>query len=125
MSEQLVQTTDTLTRDNLIAGVVMPIVSDKVTLKAGAVYERGTVLGVVTADGKAVKVDSSKADGSQKPYGILSSTVDATTEDRSAVAFLTGEFNAAALKFGGSDTISTHKAALRELSIFAKDNQKA
>jgi hypothetical protein len=125
MSDQLVQTTDTLTRDNLFAGGVMPVVTDKVTLKAGAVYERGTVLGIVTADGKAVSVDSTKADGSQKPYAILADTVDATAEDRDAVAYLTGEFNGAALKFGGSDTVATHKAALRELGIFVKDNIKA
>jgi hypothetical protein len=123
--ENLVQNTDTLTRDNLFAGGVMPVVTDKVILKAGEVYERGTVLGIITADGKAVKVNSANTDGSQKPYGILADTVDATTEDRPAVVYLTGEFNGAALKFGGTDTVATHKMALRELGIFVKDNQKA
>jgi Bacteriophage lambda head decoration protein D len=123
--ENLVQNTDTLTRDNLFAGGVMPVVTDKVTLKAGTVYERGTVLGIVTADGKAVKVNSANTDGSQNPYAILADTVDATTEDRPAVAYLTGEFNGAALKFGGTDTVATHKKALREIGIFVKDNQKA
>ena len=116
-------TSDSMTHDNLIVTGVMPYVTDKVTLLTGAAYERGTVLGIVTASGKAVKVDSSKSDGSQTPHAILIEDTDATDADAVATVFLTGEFNAAALKFGGADTVATHKKALRSLGIFAKTVQ--
>lgn len=119
MSEQLV-TKHSVSYDNLIAGAVMPIVADTVVLAAGRVYERGAVLGVVTATGKAAMVDSSKTDGTEKPYAVLAQTIDATLADATAPVYLTGEFNAAALKFGGTDTASKHKAAMRQLSLFVK-----
>ncbi|WP_024985281.1 head decoration protein [Brevibacillus borstelensis] len=120
MSENLV-THHSIAYDSLIAGVVMPIVSDTVVLSAGRVYERGAVLGVVTASGKAVMIDSTKSDGSEKPYAVLAQTVDATEADVTAPIYLTGEFNAAALKFGGTDTADIHKAAMRQLGLFVKN----
>lgn len=98
----------------------MPVVTDTVNLKAGAAYSRGTVLGIITADDKAVDVDSTKTDGSQAPYAILAEDTDATDGDIVAPVYMTGEFNAAALTFGGTDTIATHKKELRTLGIFAK-----
>jgi hypothetical protein len=105
--------------DQLIVGS-FPTVMDGVTLKAGTSYKRGSVLGIITAEGKAVLVDSSKADGSQNPYAILAEDVDATASDKVGPVYLTGEFNQNALTFGGTDTASTHNAALRNLSIFLK-----
>lgn len=120
MSENLV-TNHSVTYDNLVAGAVMPVVSDTIVLSAGRVYERGAVLGLVTATGKAVMVDSTKSDGSEKPYAVLAQTIDATLTDVSAPIYLTGEFSAAALKFGGADTAGTHKTAMRQLSLFIKN----
>lgn len=106
--------------DNLFVGGVMPIVTDTVTLKSGVAYARGSVLGIVTTDGLAVKVDSSKSDGSEEPYAVLADDIDATDGNAVAPVYLTGELNAAALIFGGNDTVATHKKALRAIGIFAK-----
>ncbi|QGQ95858.1 head decoration protein [Paenibacillus psychroresistens] len=112
-----------LEQDNLIAGGIMPIVTDIVTLKSGAAYLRGSVLAVITATSLAVKVDSTKSDGSQVAYAILAEDTDATSVNTPAVVYMTGEFNAAKLIFGGTDTITIHKKALRALSLFAKTLQ--
>lgn len=118
-------TLDTLERDNLFAGGVQPVVTDAVTLASGASYVRGTVLGVVTASGQAKAVDSAAADGSQTPSAILAEDVDATTGEKAAAIYLTGEFNENALVFGGADTANTHRKKLREIGIFLKSNQEA
>lgn len=125
MPEQLVSTTDSLTYDNLFAGGVMPVVADSVTLKAGQAYVRGTVLGYIDAEEKATIVDSSKTDGTQRPFAILADDVDATSEDVKASVYLTGEFNQEVLTFGGTDTVSKHKRVLRELGIFLKTTVNA
>jgi hypothetical protein len=122
MTKSLVSSTS-LDRDNLIVGGIMPIVSDVVTLKSGAAYLRGSVLGIITASSLAVKVDSTKADGSQTAYAILAEDTDATSANTPAVVYMTGEFNSAKLIFGGTDTIANHKKDLRVLSIFAKTAQ--
>lgn len=124
MSEQLISSTSS-TVDNLFAGGVQVVVTGVVTLKAGRAYERGSVLGLIDAEDKAVMVDSSKADGSQTPYGILTDNVDATLEDRKATVYLTGEFNDSALKFGGTDDAAKHKRVLRGMGIFLKQTVKA
>lgn len=49
--------------------------------------------------------------------------VDASEEDKQAVVYLTGEFNAAALTVGSGLTIDGLKDALRAKSIFIKNNQ--
>ncbi|MCY9511874.1 head decoration protein [Paenibacillus larvae] len=103
--------------DNLIAGGVSPVVSKGETVKAGGAYLRGTVLGRIAEDGKLVPVDSSKTDGSEKPFAVLAETVDATKEDKAVAVYFTGEFNKDALIFGGSDTLDQHEVALREIFV--------
>jgi hypothetical protein len=112
--------TEVLTRDNLVAGD-FPMITEELTILSGNNLKRGTVLGKITASGKCVAVDSSKSDGSEVVFAVLSEDMDATLEDKQACAYLTGEFNKDALIFGGTDTIDTHKTALRNLSIFAKN----
>ncbi|MBM7580016.1 head decoration protein [Jeotgalibacillus terrae] len=124
MPEQFVQNVDSFEYDNLLGGGVSPIVTDSVELEAGAVYLRGTVLGVDDT-GLAKAVDSVATDGSQVPYAILAKDVDATDESLPAPVYLTGEFNQTVLIFGGTDTFETHKPKLREIGIFLKDVVKA
>lgn len=118
-------TLGTYEHDNLFAGGVQPVVTDAITLALGRSYARGTVLGIVTATGQANIVNSALADGTQTPYAILAEDVDATAAAMPAPIYLTGEFNQAALTFGGTDTIATHKRALRNIGIFLKTNQQA
>lgn len=117
-------TIGTFEHDNLFAGNA-EVVTDTVTLKSGASYVRGSVLGIVTATGEAALVDSAATDGSQTPYSILQEDVDATSEAKPGAIYLTGEFNENALTFGGTDTAATHKTKLREIGIFLKTNQEA
>jgi hypothetical protein len=109
-----------LTKDNLIAGD-FPMITEELTILTGNNLKRGTVLGKITASGKCVAVDSTKSDGSQTPSAVLSEDADASAGDKQACAYLTGEFSASALIFGGTDVVATHKTALRTLSIFAKN----
>lgn len=111
--------------DNLLAGSISPIVSKGATLKAGQQYFRGDVL-ALDADNKAVLIDSeSEVDSVKEPYAILAEDVDATEEDAEAGVYLTGEFNAHALRTSENDEIYDHIIALRNIGIFVKENIEA
>ncbi|MDP5277150.1 head decoration protein [Chengkuizengella axinellae] len=120
MPEQLVNNLGSKEFENLVAGGQQNVTTIAVTLKSGSAYIRGSVLGLVSADKKAVLVDSTKGDGSQRPYGILTDDIDATNGEMPAVVYLTGEFNEDKLTFGGADTADTHRQTLRDLGIFIK-----
>jgi hypothetical protein len=115
---------ETFTPDNLVTGD-FPMMTEAVTVDTGTLA-RGTVLGKITATGKCVICNSAGTDdGRRTPYAVLLETVDASSADVEAAAALTGCFNEAALVFGGTDTIATHRSALRDLSIFATATQAA
>lgn len=124
MSDNLITNHDAVGYDNLLAGGQANTTTGPVTLKSGAAYAAGTVVGIITATGKAVAVDSTAADGSQVPYGVLTEARDATAEEKAAVVYLTGEFNERKLIFGGTDTVATHKAKMREIGIFTRKTIK-
>jgi len=112
------------TPDNLFADTTHPVDVKGVILKSGqGVLARGTVLGIISATGKAVAVDSSKSDGSEKADCILTDTVDTSASDAVSSAYSSGSFNRKALVFGGTDTATKHETKLRELGIFLKDVQ--
>lgn len=115
---------DSISYPNLIAGTSIPIEIRSVTLQAGqGILKRGTVVGIITASNLAVKVDSSKNDGSQTADSILTDDVDTTgATNVVATAYSSGLFNRRALLFGGTDTAAKHETRLRELGIFLKDN---
>ena len=111
-------TIDTYQPDSLLAGD-FPRVERKLTVASGAgVLPRGAVVALDGA-GKAVLVDSSSVTPSaQEPVAVLAHEVDATSADAEGIVYYTGEFNEAALTFGGTDTVADHVDALRALSIF-------
>lgn len=110
-----------ITQDNLLAGEY-PRASVLATITDGS-FARGTVLGKVTDDGTYTQALSASTDGSKVPCAILAETVDASSEDKQAVIYLTGEFNSAALIIGTGLTLATITDALRANSIFIKTNQ--
>lgn len=124
MPENLVSSTS-LERDNLFSGAVQRVVTETVTLKGGRAYKRGTVVGLIDTETKCTIINSANTDGSERPYGIVTDDVDATEGDAVSAVYLTGEYNAAALIFGGTDTASNHKRALREMGIFLGSTIKA
>ncbi|GIO39065.1 hypothetical protein J41TS12_39260 [Paenibacillus antibioticophila] len=116
------------TPDNLFYDTKHPVDIKALTLKAGqGVLQRGTVVGILTADGLAVLVDSSKTDGSQLADSILTDTIDTgttgATENVVTTAYQSGSFNRQALIFGGTDTADDHEERLRMLGIYLKDAQ--
>lgn len=117
--------------DNLLAGGVQPEKTTAIIIKAGSgIVTRGTVLGRTSQLGESdlyagtpitAPVDSTKSDGSQTVYCILmDEEVDATTKDARAAAYLDGEFNRDALKFGGTDTVAQHEVKMREIGLITK-----
>lgn len=112
--------------DNLLSGGVSPMVSKGVILQQGGVYERGTVLALVSVANNVETVTpvASTATGTlAEPHAILADPViDATTEAQSCAVYYTGEFNSKALKFQGTDTADTFYAAMRAKGMFIKTN---
>lgn len=120
MNENLAVTSASVTYDKLFVSGAFPVVTDTLVISSGQNLTRGTVLGIVTTGGEAVKVDSTAVDGSAVAYAILAQDTDATLADVTAPVYLTGEVNGDALIFGGTDTKATHKNALRKIGIFVK-----
>lgn len=89
------------TADTLLAGE-FPRVSELATITGGS-YKRGTVL---KASGDALTI----CGASDTPEAILAEAVDATSEDKQAVVYLTGEFNSAALTVAGGASADGLKA---------------
>lgn len=65
------------------------------------------------------KTDKASVDGSQKASIILGNVVDATLAAVvNAPVYLAGQFNQAALVFGGASTFADHALELREANIY-------
>ena len=109
------------TSDNLLAGE-FPRIAELATVSGGK-YARGTILGKITASGKCTICTSAATDGSKMIIRFLAEAVDASEEDKQAVVYLTGEFNAVALTVGSGLTVDGLKDVLRAKSIFIKNNQ--
>jgi hypothetical protein len=68
----------------------------------------GSCLGLISASGKVVLVNSANTDGSQTLAGVLRDYVETANGDVAAVMYLTGSFLSDRLLFGGSDTVNKH-----------------
>lgn len=114
----------TFTYDNLIGGTVVNMVTESIVLDTGNL-SRGALLGRITASGKYILSLAAASDGSEVPRAILAEDADATSADKTTVAYLTGEFNTAAITFGTGHTAASVKDGLRDLGIFLKTNLAA
>ncbi|MFH5187118.1 head decoration protein [Paenibacillus sp. TAB 01] len=119
MPEQLISTYS-MSYANLVVGSE-PVVTTAVTLKAGRAYVAGSVIGLATADDKGSLVDSTKTDGTENVYGVLADNIDATAADAPGVVYLKAELNGAALVFGGTDTLDTHKQSMRNIGLYVRN----
>ena len=111
----------TLKPDNLLAGD-FPRIAMLVTITGGN-YKRGAVLGKITESGNYKSSVSSSTDGSQVPTAILAESVNAESEDKQGIVYLTGEFNADSLSYDSGFTLNAITDKLREKSIFSRNNQ--
>lgn len=109
--------------DQLIAGVLQPVTRD-VTITGGT-YKRGTVLGKVTASGAYTLSVQTATDGSQNPVAILVDDRDASSGDLVGPVYLLGEFNANAVIFDPSWTLSTLIPAMDVNKVFLRNPVEA
>lgn len=79
----------------------------------GAVLPRGTVLGIVTATGKAKISIATATDGSQIPTGVLADDIDTSVVDVIAQEYETGIFAYEIANIDASWTISTLNRAFQ------------
>lgn len=75
--------------------------------------------------GKYILSLAAATDGSQEPVAILAEAVDATSADKTTLAYVSGVFNSTAMTFGSGHTAASVAAGLREKGIFLKTNQPA
>jgi hypothetical protein len=71
-----------------------------------------TALGIVTASGKLVKVNSGAVDGSAKLAGVLKYPVNTASGDAAGQVIIIGAFPKGSLIYGSTDTDSTHFSVL-------------
>ena len=106
---------------NLFAGD-FKVVTGGVTVKSGETLERGAILGALTADGKYVQNDTTANDGSEAPVCILAEDCDASSGDVTRVpVYLSGQFDAANVTYGGTDTKADVYDALVAKNIYLVD----
>lgn len=111
--------------DNLIAGLTQ-IVTENMVLAQGQTLQRGTLVGRITASGKATIATAAASDGSQNPYGILLDDYDASAADLGGCGVMVkGEFNDHALILGTGLTVLSVHDALRSNGIFLKPSVHA
>ena len=115
-------TSDAFTPDEVV-GAGFPIVTRDVTLTnlggTGALA-RGTVLGMVTADGRYGISLSAAVDGSQTPRAVLLADADPSGGDVTATILETGVVNAGRLTIGAAHTAASITEPLRALGIFVR-----
>ncbi|MFN3675575.1 MAG: head decoration protein [Sphingomonas pseudosanguinis] len=110
--------------DQLIGGD-MKLVTRHRQISGGAIYKRGTVLGVITATGVLTIATAAANDGSQTPAEILADDVDATGGTVAGGTYVMGEFNERAVILGAGITIAAARTALELKNIYLKSSVSA
>lgn len=100
-------------KKRLVAGV-FPIVTQTVTVKAGAKILKDSLVSIDSATKKAVLASETQKDY----FGILTSDVDATATDKTATVMVTGEFFEEGIIVTAGHVID--KIATRNKSLFIK-----
>lgn len=114
----------TFAHDNILAGNLQTVTEKRTILSGTGVLSAGAVLAEDSGNSnKLVLVDSDSATASiTEPYAVLAHDSDSTDADAEAIVYLGGHLNGAVLTFGGTDTLATHRAALRSIGIFTSTN---
>lgn len=120
---ELVNTMDGVNYDELIGGTAVSPMTANVTiakLSDAAVYKRGTLLGVVTANSKYAIVDSAASTGEQVASVVLAQDVAVGTDnDVVATVYTRGIFNREKLLVkAGDDNATKHETELRKVGIY-------
>jgi hypothetical protein len=108
---------ETYAPDRLVAGNHHLLVGRSVTIITGQNLVRGAVLGKITASSKYNLSLSAASDGSEVPDLILAEDCDATSADKTALAYARGDFNEGALTIGTAHTAASIREGLRAKGI--------
>ena len=114
------QGSDSFTPEDLITGEKQIVTGTIVVASGAGVVESRSVLGIITASGKALLSDNAASDGSEVPNCILVHEIDATSADVEAAVYFEGCFNPELLVLGGTHSEVTIAAALRDSGIYLK-----
>lgn len=117
-------TQDAFVPDQLIGGD-LKIVTRTRQISGGAIFKRGTVLGMITATGVFTIATAAANDGSQTPVEILADDVDATGGAVPGGTYVMGEFNERAVILGAGITLDAARAALEQKNIYLKSSVSA
>ena len=97
------------------------VVTDTVTLvTTGGVVAARSVLGIITASGKALLSASAAGDGSAVARMVLVHDVDTTSGDAAAPVYMEGCFNPDLMVFGTGKTAANAEIELNNRSIYLK-----
>jgi hypothetical protein len=113
---------------NATAGTPFTSAEVNFTITAGGtafVAGDSFVITVSDAIGTYIECVKTASDGSQNPVAILADAADASGGPVSTGAYVAGEFNARALTFDASWTLSALVGAARVYSIFIKNSVSA
>lgn len=111
---------DAFIPDQLIGGDMKIVTHGQRTITGGALYRRGTVLGLITASKKYTIATAAANDGSQTPVAILVDDTDTTGGDVVTGIYAMGEFNKNAVILGAGITADAAQAALEVQNIYLK-----
>lgn len=107
--------------DDIIASSEVELMTQAITLLAGqGTLARGSVIGVITANGKGNLCDANSVDGSEVPNLVLSEEVDATA-DIVATCYKSGVFIKDKLVYGANGAPTGAEETLRKVNIHMKD----
>ncbi|WP_058953167.1 hypothetical protein [Clostridium tyrobutyricum] len=110
--------TEEFSPENIFAGNVMPVVTEKAV---AALNQNITKLSVVEKDAQGNIVIPSGAEiDPGKAYGIASEGVVTTDETKNIVLYMTGEFKGTSIIVPEGKTIEDYRVPLRKLGIFTK-----
>lgn len=112
---------DVFVPDQLVGGD-LKIVSRQRQIMGGAIFKRGTVLGLITASGIFTIATAAANDGSQTPVEILADDVDTTAGAVGGGTYVMGEFNERAVILGAGITLDAARAALELKNIYLKSS---
>ncbi|MFC3802813.1 hypothetical protein [Cohnella sp. GCM10012308] len=117
MAEQI---TDVFAWDDLFAGP--PHIAAKGVVISGAgTYKRGQILQYVSTDAAGVDTVKAYVGGTNDaPYAILADPVVVVTTTARASAYLSGEYNLAALRIDGTIAVKDHVEKLRKVGLIVK-----
>lgn len=115
---------DVFMPDQLVAGD-LKIVTRHRNITGGAIFKRGTVLGMITASGLYTIATAAANDGSQTPVEILADDTDCTGGTVAAGTYVMGEFNENAVVLGTGITLAAARAALETKNIYLKSTVSA